>query len=44
LIVVSAAPEAPDGECEAEKWRSLFFCLSFFCPVAETAINAKFRQ
>jgi len=36
LIVFSA-----NETNQTEKWRFLFFCLTFFCLMSETAINAR---
>ena len=41
LIVVSANENNQTEKCKTEKWRCLFFCLTFFCLVAETTIKAE---
>jgi nitrous oxidase accessory protein len=41
LIVVSANENNQTEKCKTEKWRFLFFCLTFFCLVAETTIKAE---
>jgi nitrous oxidase accessory protein len=41
LIVVSANETNQTEKCKTEKWRFLFFCLTFFCLMAETTIKAE---
>src|SRR5215510_8540559 len=43
-IIVSGAETNQTEKCKTEKWRLLFFCLTFFRLIAETPIKAARRK